>query len=85
MTASEISNMVSAFYMLATKQHPSIEEFVEELQVFMELAAESEREACAKVAEGAVHRKDWPTCNCEFCESADEIATAIRARGDKPE
>lgn len=42
-----------------------------------------EREVCAQLALLSVHRKEYPACNCEFCELAEDIADAIRARGEK--
>jgi len=62
--------------------HPSGEYiysfYTEQLQAFVKLVAEHEREACAKVCDERAQKKDLS--NHRRCD-ADLLASAIRARG----
>lgn len=53
----------------------------EELEAFAKLVAEREREACAKVADQISDKYGWGYYGNEV-DTADEIAEAIRARGE---
>lgn len=55
--------------------------FSKELEAFAKLVAEREREACAKVADQISDKYGWGYYGNEV-DTADEIAEAIRARGE---
>ena len=55
--------------------------FIEELEAFAKLVAESEREACAKEADKRLHDHTMLTSNPPQSGAAWSIASAIRARG----
>ena len=57
-----------------TSDKPVLYPVPDAIERFAALVAAAEREACAKVCD------DWPNGRDDVCE----IATAIRARGDKP-
>jgi uncharacterized protein involved in tolerance to divalent cations len=60
-------------------QHPEWQKATEE---FAALVAAKEREACAKVADKISDKYGWTYFGNEV-DTADEIAAAIRARGEQ--
>jgi hypothetical protein len=55
-------------------------QYIEVLEHFTALVSSAEREACAKVADTISDKYGWGHYGNEV-DTADEIATAIRARG----
>jgi len=56
--------------------------FVEEIEAFAKLVAETEREACAKLCEETARHNEEVGCDIDLLIGNMECATAIRARGE---